>query len=65
MVLTFKLLSNLDIRLNGEGYVVGQSVTKGTKISSEDPVVIELKTPEEHYTNETVEEPDEEEIIGG
>lgn len=65
MVLTFKLLSNLDIRLNGEGYVVGQSVTKGTKISSEDPVVIELKTPEEHYTNETAEEPDEEEIIGG
>lgn len=68
-VLSFKHLSNLDIRINGEGFVVGQSVTKGTKVDGDDPVVIELRTPEEQYhekkSKEEKEAQEEETIIGG
>lgn len=69
MILSYKHLSNLDIRINGEGYVVGQSVTEGTKVSSTDPVVIEMRTPEEQYNDkkskEQQTEDEEEQIIGG
>ncbi|WP_301108216.1 penicillin-binding protein [Sporosarcina sp.] len=68
-VLSFKHLSKLDIRINGEGYAVGQSVTKGTKVSDQDPIVIELRTPEEQYNHKKTkaqkEQAEEEEIIGG
>ncbi|MBY0222150.1 penicillin-binding protein [Sporosarcina aquimarina] len=64
-VLSFKHLSNLDIRINGEGYVVGQSVTKGTKVSADDPIVIELRTPEEQYNDKKSKEQEEEEVIMG
>lgn len=71
MVLTFKNLSKLDIRINGEGYVVGQSVTAGTKVDLEDPVVIELRTPEEQYNErkskekQQQEEEEDGQMIGG
>ena len=32
MVLSFKMLSGLDIRINGDGYVTSQSLSKGTII---------------------------------
>ncbi|WP_233201331.1 penicillin-binding protein [Sporosarcina sp. P13] len=69
MVLTFKHLSKLDIRINGEGYVTGQSVTEGTKVSATDPIVIEMRTPEEQYNEQKSRaqqlEEDEVQIIGG
>ncbi|WP_228548304.1 penicillin-binding protein [Sporosarcina obsidiansis] len=65
-VLSFKHLSNLDIRINGEGYVIGQSVTKGTKVNADDPIVIELRTPQEQFNDEkSKEQQEEKEIIGG
>ena len=45
MVLSFKMLSGLDIRINGDGYVTEQSLSKGTVIGPDDPVVIHLKSP--------------------
>ncbi|WP_232321214.1 penicillin-binding protein [Sporosarcina ureae] len=69
MVLSFMNLSKLDIRINGEGYVVGQSVTEGTSVNKNDPVVVELRTPRQQYnkkkSNEDKEENEEEQIMGG
>ncbi|PID00083.1 penicillin-binding protein [Sporosarcina sp. P29] len=69
MVLSFTNLSKLDIRINGEGYVIGQSVTEGTLVNKKDPIVVELRTPEQQYnkkkSNEDKEENEEEQIMGG
>ena len=69
MVLSFTHLSKLDIRINGEGYVVGQSVTEGTPVNEKDPIVVELRTPEQQYnkkkTDDNKEEDEEEQIMGG
>ena len=69
MVLSFMHLSKLDIRINGEGYVVGQSITEGTPVNMKDPIVVELRTPEQQYnkkkSNEDKEEDEEEQIMGG
>lgn len=64
MVLSFAMLSGLDIRMNGDGYVVEQSLSKGTTVGPEDPLVIHLQPPSEQYkpAEETAEE---ETIIGG
>lgn len=64
MVLSFKMLSGLDIRSNGDGYVTEQSLSKGTVIGQNEPVVLQLKSPADIY--KPVEEVDEEEeIMGG
>lgn len=69
MALSFKMLSGLDIRLNGDGYVTEQSLSAGAVISKEDPVVLQLKSPEDTHTiieqNEEAEDEEVEEIIGG
>lgn len=64
MVLSFKMLSGLDIRSNGDGYVTEQSLSKGTVIGQNEPVVLQLKLPADIYkpVEEAVEE---EEIMGG
>ena len=64
MVLSFKMLSGLDIRSNGDGYVTEQSLSKGTVIGQNEPVVLQLKLPADIYkpVEEVVEE---EEIMGG
>ncbi|WP_203246140.1 penicillin-binding protein [Sporosarcina beigongshangi] len=64
MVLSFKMLSGLDIRMNGDGYVMEQSLSKGTVIGQHEPVVLQLKLPVDIY--KPVEETTEEEsIVGG
>ncbi|CAM3086820.1 penicillin-binding transpeptidase domain-containing protein [Filibacter tadaridae] len=64
MVLSFKLLSGLDIRINGEGYVTEQSLSKGTVIGADEPIVIQLQPPSIiHKPKE--EELTEESIVGG
>ncbi|PIC81475.1 penicillin-binding protein [Sporosarcina sp. P18a] len=69
VVLSFMNLSKLDIRINGEGYVVGQSVTEGTVVNKKDPIVVELRTPEQQYnkkkSNEDKEQNEEVQIMGG
>ena len=67
MALSFKLLSGLDIRLNGDGYVTEQSLSAGAIISNDEPVVLQLKSPEAQHTPIEQNEEDEEveEIIGG
>ena len=59
MVLSYKMLSGLDIRINGDGYVTEQSLSKGSVIGQDEPVVIHLDSPAEIY--KPVEEGDEEE----
>lgn len=70
MVLSFRMLSGLDIRLNGDGYVVEQSLSEGANVTKDDPVVLQLQSPAiQHTPVETVDEESEgeetEEIIGG
>ncbi|MFJ7933049.1 penicillin-binding protein [Sporosarcina sp. NPDC096371] len=64
MVLSFKMLSGLDIRINGDGYVTEQSLSKGTVIEPNEPVVVQLKSPVDIYKPEK-EIPEEESIVGG
>lgn len=64
MVLSFKMLSGLDIRINGEGFVTEQSLSKGTIINQSDPVVVQLQSPAEIHKPK-VEELEEEKIVGG
>ena len=49
MVLSYKMLSGLDIRINGNGYVTEQSLSKGSVIGLDDPIVIQLQSPSEIY----------------
>ena len=64
MMLSYKMLSGLDIRINGDGYVTEQSLSKGSVIGQGEPVVIHLKSPSEIYKH-IEEDAEEESIIGG
>jgi penicillin-binding protein 2B len=64
MVLSFKMLSGLDIRINGDGYVTEQSLSQGTLAEADEPIVIQLKPPAEIY-KPIEEQPEEESITGG
>ncbi|MEK3935193.1 penicillin-binding protein [Sporosarcina sp. FSL W7-1349] len=64
MVFSFTLLSGLDIRMNGDGYVIEQSLSQGTVVGPEDPLVIHLQPPSEQYKPKE-EQAEEETIIGG
>ena len=45
-VLVYQMLSGLNIEVVGNGYVVSQSVSKGTVTNEQAPIVIKLETPE-------------------
>ncbi len=64
-VLAFKMLSGLDIRINGAGYVTEQSLSEGTIVGNEDPIVIQLKSPAEIHTPIEQTEKLEESVTGG
>ncbi|MEG0472728.1 MAG: penicillin-binding transpeptidase domain-containing protein [Solibacillus sp.] len=49
-VLVYKTLSKLPIEIVGEGYVESQSVSRGTLIIDNSPIVVKLKTPQEQYS---------------
>ena len=57
-VLAFKSMANLEIEVVGEGFVASQSVTAGTVISDNSPIVVKLKTPAESFKQD-VETPPE------
>ncbi|MEK5039653.1 penicillin-binding protein [Sporosarcina sp. FSL K6-3457] len=64
MVLSFKMLSGLDIRINGDGYVTEQSLSMGTVIGLNEPVVLQLQSPADIY-KPLEEDAEEESIMGG
>lgn len=64
MMLSYKMLSGLDIRINGDGYVTEQSLSEGSVIGQGEPVVIHLKSPSEIY-KPIEEDAEEESIVGG
>ncbi len=64
MLLSFKMLSGLDMRIVGDGYVTEQSVSSGMVVSPEEPIVIQLKRPAEIHKPKNENET-EEEIMGG
>ncbi len=65
MVLSYKALSGLDIRISGEGYVVAQSISNGTPIQDHETIIIQLESPATQYgvveqkNNENEEEAEE------
>ena len=48
-ILVYKSLSKLPIEIFGEGFVESQSVSQGTIISDNSPIVVKLKTPQETH----------------
>lgn len=48
-LLVYKSLSKLPIEIVGEGFVESQSVSQGTPIVDDSPIVVKLKTPEEKH----------------
>ncbi|MFJ5791445.1 penicillin-binding protein [Lysinibacillus sp. NPDC093197] len=60
-LLVFKSMSGLQIEVVGEGFVVSQSVSAGTVISDNAPIVVKLKTPAESFVQD-VEAPSEGEV---
>ena len=47
------MLSGLDIRITGDGYVTEQSLTAGTVPEEDEPIVIHLQRPSEIYKIKT------------
>ncbi len=63
-VLIYQMLSGLNVQVVGEGYVVSQSVSKGTVMNEKSPIVLKLETPEEVISKlETNMSNDENEIL--
>ncbi len=58
-MLVYKTLTKLPIELFGEGYVESQSVSQGTIIADESPIVVKLNTPQEHYLTPPAEDMEE------
>ncbi|MCZ2258875.1 PASTA domain-containing protein [Sporosarcina sp. G11-34] len=65
MVLSYKTLSGLDIRINGDGYVTSQGLSQGTVAGIDEPIVINLEKPSEIYKEIEIDDEEEESIIGG
>lgn len=65
MLLSFTMLSGLDIRIVGEGFVVEQSLSAGLTVNRNEPIVVQLKRPSEIYKPKVDREEDELEIVGG
>ena len=64
-LLSFKMLSGLDIRITGDGYVTKQSLTAGTVPKEDEPIVIQLQRPSEIYKIKPEDEEELDDIIGG
>lgn len=65
MILSFKMLTGLDIRITGDGYVTEQSLSVGTVVHDKEPIVIHLKHPADIYKHQEEVPEGEEPIIGG
>ena len=49
MMLSYRSLSGLDIRVSGEGYVVAQSISNGTPINTDETIIVQLESPAMQY----------------
>lgn len=63
-LMIYKSLSKLPIEIIGEGFVTDQSLTAGSVVSSETPIVVRLSTPEETTYSEPTDEGVEEKLEG-
>lgn len=63
MLLSFRMLSGLDIRIVGDGYVTEQSLSTGSTVGQNEPIVIQLQRPSETYQPKENEE--DLSIVGG
>ena len=61
-ILVYKQLSKLPIEIVGEGFVTSQSVSPNMVIEDNAPIVVNLMTPEQSYTNTPI-EPESEQSI--
>lgn len=48
-LLAFQALSGLSLEIVGQGYAVNQSLSAGSSLTSGEPVVVRLQTPEDSY----------------
>ncbi len=64
-LLSFKMLSGLDIRITGDGFVTEQSLTAGTIPREDEPIVIHLQRPSEIYKIKPKDAEEMDDIIGG
>jgi penicillin-binding protein 2B len=64
-LLSFKMLSGLDIRITGDGFVTEQSHTAGTAPGDDEPIVIQLQRPSEIYKIKPKDAEEMDDIIGG
>jgi penicillin-binding protein 2B len=64
-LLSFKMLSGLDIRITGDGFVTEQSLTAGTAPGEDEPIVIHLQRPSEIYKIKPKDAEEMDDIIGG
>ena len=64
-LLSFKMLSGLDIRITGDGFVTEQSISAGTILSDDEPIVVHLQSPAEIHKTIPKDEDESEDIIGG
>lgn len=55
-LLVYKSLSKLPIEIVGEGYVESQSISQGTVVVDDAPIVVKLKTPEEKHSTPPAED---------
>jgi len=58
-LMIYKSLANLPIEIIGEGFVTKQSLTAGSVVSDNTPIVVQLETPEETTNAHLVEETEE------
>lgn len=64
-LLSFKMLSGLDIRITGDGFVTEQSLAAGTVPKEDEPIVIKLQRPSEIYKVKQEDAEELDDIIGG
>ena len=57
-LLAFQSLSGLSLEIAGQGYAVSQSLSKGAEVTENEPVVIQLQTPEESFKNKMADGPE-------
>ncbi|MGI2327294.1 penicillin-binding protein [Planococcus sp. YIM B11945] len=57
-LLAYQSLSGLSLEIAGQGFAVSQSLSKGSKVAGNEPVVVQLQTPEDSYKNKMADGPE-------
>lgn len=51
MVFAYQKMSGLTIKITGDGFVVDQNLSEGTEVTPLEPILLQLKTPQEIYAD--------------